>query len=156
MQNAQLHMHQAPAAAADLDVEYIASLLDATSSSTSASRDTQRKRQRSGQSKTHRPAVLPEQCVPHALVSRYNRPVSQPGLKQVLCEACSCSVGAGERAWQTHAAGEKHQRQMVSLQHTGQLGNTLLSVFEPVPGNTKPEFLHVVSCADSSHKLMLM
>lgn len=69
-----------------------------------------------------------------ALLTRYNTPTRKPDSKRYFCEACSCSVSARGNDWDVHVSGAKHQRQLVSLLHTGQLGNTIVSVFEAEPG----------------------
>lgn len=69
-----------------------------------------------------------------ALLTRYNRPTQKSDPKRYFCEACSCSVAAHGNDWDTHVSGVKHQRQLVSLLHTGQLGSTIVSLFEAEPG----------------------
>ena len=69
-----------------------------------------------------------------ALLARYKSPTSRNGSKQFFCEACSCSVPARDNDWQVHIMGIKHQRQLVSLLHTGQFGNSVVSLFEADPG----------------------
>ncbi len=68
------------------------------------------------------------------LLARHNRPSKKSNSKQYFCEACNCSVAARERDWGIHVSGIKHQRQIVSLLHTGQLGHSVLSLFEAEPG----------------------
>lgn len=68
------------------------------------------------------------------LLARCKRPTRKNGSKQYFCEACSCSVPARDNDWQTHVSGTKHQRQLVSLLHTGQFGNNVVSLFEADPG----------------------
>lgn len=70
----------------------------------------------------------------NALLTRYNTPTCKTDSKRYFCEACSCSVSARGHDWDTHVSGVKHQRQLVSLLHTGQLGNTVVSLFEAEPG----------------------
>ena len=69
-----------------------------------------------------------------ALLTRYNTPTRKPDSKRYFCEACSCSVSARGNDWDTHVSGIKHKRQLVSLLHTGQPGNTIVSLFEAQPG----------------------
>ena len=69
-----------------------------------------------------------------ALLARYNKPTSKHKSKQYFCEACSCCVSARDSDWATHVSGSKHQRQLVSLLHTGQLGKNVVSMFEAEPG----------------------
>ena len=69
-----------------------------------------------------------------ALLARHNTPSSRSNSKLYHCEACDCPVGAHERDWAVHISGVKHKRQLVSLLHTGQLGNNIVSLFEAEPG----------------------
>lgn len=71
-----------------------------------------------------------------ALLTGYNTPTFKTDSKRYFCEACSCSVPARDGDWDVHVSGVKHQRQLVSLLHTGQLGNTVVSLFEAEPGMT--------------------
>ncbi|KAL0043090.1 hypothetical protein WJX79_009069 [Trebouxia sp. C0005] len=68
-----------------------------------------------------------------ALLARHNKPTSRSNSKLYHCEACDCSVGPHERDWAVHTLGIKHKRQLVSLLHTGQLGNNVVSLFEAEP-----------------------
>ena len=76
-----------------------------------------------------------------ALLTRYNTPSRKPDSKRYFCEACSCSVSARGNDWDIHVSGVKHQRQLVSLLHTGQLGNTIVSLFEAEPGAVRHAFV---------------
>ena len=119
------------------DVQYVASLLSGTSPSQNvASRQPQHKRRRQ-QSHPQQAAGHSTQSEPHPLIALHSRPSSRSRPKQYFCEACSCWLAANEQLWQAHVAGARHQRQLVSLQHTGQLGNTVVSVFEAIPGTSK-------------------
>lgn len=75
------------------------------------------------------------------LLTRYNTPTRKPDSKRYFCEACSCSVSARGNDWDIHVSGVKHQRQLVSLLHTGQLGNTIVSLFEAEPGTVRHAFV---------------
>lgn len=90
-----------------------------------------KKRPRAPSHEAH--VAAPSQDV-SALVTRYNTPTHKSDSKRYFCEACSCSVSARGNDWDTHVSGVKHQRQLVSLLHTGQLGNTVVSLFEAEPG----------------------
>ena len=70
-----------------------------------------------------------------ALLARYSRPSNRPNSKQYFCEACECSVAAREHDWFVHVSGIKHKRQLLSLLHTGQRGNCIVSLFEAKPGS---------------------
>ena len=70
------------------------------------------------------------------LLTGYNAPTFKTDSKRYFCEACSCSVPARDGDWDVHVSGIRHQRQLVSLLHTGQLGNTVVSLFEGEPGMT--------------------
>lgn len=73
-----------------------------------------------------------------ALLTRYNTPTHKSESKRYFCKACSCSVSARTNDWDIHVSGVKHQRQLVSLLHTGQLGNTVVSLFEAESGAGRP------------------
>ncbi|KAL3153544.1 hypothetical protein ABBQ38_011872 [Trebouxia sp. C0009 RCD-2024] len=88
-----------------------------------------------------------------ALLTGYNTPTFKTDSKRYFCEACSCSVPARDGDWDVHVSGVKHQRQLVSLLHTGQLGNTVVSLFEaePVSGAVAASKWDKWSSADYSH-----
>lgn len=69
-----------------------------------------------------------------ALVNRHNKPSNRSSDREYHCEACDCSVPARDRDWEVHTSGIKHQRQLVSLLHTGKLGSRVVSLFEAEPG----------------------
>ena len=71
-----------------------------------------------------------------AVLDKYSRP-NKKAPKQWFCEACSCTTAAREKDWDVHIKGIKHKRQLVSMMHTGQLGNTVLSLFEAEPGTVQ-------------------
>jgi hypothetical protein len=83
-----------------------------------------------------------------ALLARHNIPTSRSNSKLYHCEACDCPVAPHERDWAVHISGIKHKRQLVSLLHTGQLGNNVVSLFEAEPGigNTVRMTAAIVSC----------
>ena len=85
-----------------------------------------------------------------ALLARHNKPTSRSNSKLYHCEACDCPVGPHERDWAVHISGVKHKRQLVSLLHTGQLGNSVVSLFEAEPGigNTVWMTAAVLVCCD--------
>lgn len=92
-----------------------------------------------------------------ALLTRYNTPTCKTNSKRHFCEACSCSVPAREGDWDVHLSGVKHQRQLVSLLHTGQLGNTVVSLFEAEPGTTgDASVLAYFHCATSQRHFVSM
>lgn len=136
MDHHEAHAHHAHAATTGSDVEYVARLLSQTPSGyKTGNSGSQRKR--------HRELTAPPQLAAprrqpesNPLVAQYKKPSNKSSSKQYFCEACSCSVGRRDQDWQTHVTGNRHQRQLVSLQHTGQLGNVLLSVFESAPGDS--------------------
>lgn len=94
-----------------------------------------------------------------ALLARHNTPTSRSNSKLYHCEACDCPVGARERDWAVHISGVKHKRHLVSLLHTGQLGNNVVSLFEAEPGigNTacvlQPLLFAVMSCIQDTDAL---
>jgi len=47
-----------------------------------------------------------------------------------FCELCRCWVYGSSKAWDVHKEGMPHRRQELSLQQTGELGHTIVSVFE--------------------------
>ena len=85
-----------------------------------------------------------------ALLAGHNTPSRRSNSKLYHCEACDCPVGAHERDWAIHTSGNKHKRQLVSLLHTGQLGNSVVSMFEAEPGtgNTVWTTAAVIVCCD--------
>ena len=131
----QAHAPQAVVPGVDRDTEYVASLLSGHPSVPTTTRGHAHKK------KPRKIAQPQHQATPSAssdpLVAQYSKPSNKSHSQQYFCEACTCWVAAREHAWNTHIKGIKHQRQLVSLQHTGQLGNVLVSVFEAVPGNSK-------------------
>ena len=72
------------------------------------------------------------------VLDKYSKPTKR-GPKQWLCEASNCNTAARERDWDVHIHGIKHKRQLVSMMHTGQLGNTVVSLFEADPGILRQE-----------------
>lgn len=117
------------------DLQYVADVLSGAPSQNSR-RYRPKHKQRTDRMPTHAPTARSSsaQQAPVPVVAQYNRPSKGSNSKQYFCEACKCYTAAREQDWQMHIVGIKHQRQMVSLQHTGQLGNLLPSVFEAEPG----------------------
>ena len=116
------------------DLQYVAEVLRGTASQNSRRYRPKQKQLRDSTppQATARSSNVQQAPVPAA--AQYNRPSKGSNAKQYFCEACTCYTAAREQDWRMHIAGIKHQRQLVSLQHTGQFGNLLVSVFEADPG----------------------
>ncbi|KAK9830039.1 hypothetical protein WJX72_009332 [[Myrmecia] bisecta] len=58
------------------------------------------------------------------------------------CEVCDCYVPADPRnaAWEDHCRGIRHRRHALSLKHTGERGNLMVSTFEAVPGPEEVQY----------------
>lgn len=141
--HAAVHRHAASqSAGARNDLEFVAQLLGDPASAASGlnapssvpctrRHKAAKKRPRAASREAH--VAVPSQDA-RALLTRYNSPTHKSDSKRYFCEACSCSVSARDNDWDIHVSGVKHQRQLVSLLHTGQLGNTVVSLFEAEPG----------------------
>jgi hypothetical protein len=64
----------------------------------------------------------------------YNQPSSQSSTRFHHCEACRAWVPSSPGLWETHIAGIRHRRQVLSLREHGQRGRLVVSKFEPLPG----------------------
>ena len=120
------------------DVHYVASLLSGAAPSQSVAHSQPKRKRRYQQHQSQPAAGQSRQLESQPLVALYSKPSScstQPN--KYFCEACDCWLDANERSWQVHVAGAKHQRQLASLQLTGQLGKAVISVFEANPGTAK-------------------
>lgn len=130
MHNGQVPALQALLPSADHDVKCVSRLSNQESAHQAAANSQVQNMTPGRHAQLEQQATLCAQPAQTALVAHYNKPNSTVQPKQYFCEACTCLLAARQQDWQIHIAGTRHQHQLVSLQHTGQLGNVLQTVFE--------------------------
>ena len=72
-------------------------------------------------------------------VGEFSQPGPESTQRALRCTACDCWVPRRQGDWETHLAGIRHRRQVLSLQVTGERGNLVLSTFESAPGPSEPQ-----------------